>query len=214
MSDLQTAIQAYTELERKVDTVWAPLSQKVCGRCEKVCCKPVVCREAVESDWLRLVSEREYGEWVPADVEDRWESECMALRADGCLLAVGRPAICRGYYCPDVLDACSDIYEVIFYTFSAEIPWVVSKLTRRTDLITLERERLEQYAGRILRAVRRADQLFELSKTLLDEQAAKETKLKIALTLVCANSRFLKQGVKDRILEELAAEGLSLPEDV
>ena len=195
---LLEAVEAYTALEREIDAAWAPLVGRVCPTCPTPCCRVECGQEAVECAWLRLISTRDRGDWIGKDWADR--TPCAAMGPEGCTLAVGRPAVCRGYYCQPLLDACEDEHEVVFYTFVAELPRFVATLGRRRYLLHLEADELADSAERILQRVQLARKWLEVSRVLIDPQATAGQRDRTALTLACADTGWLKKQTRDEVL--------------
>ena len=112
--DLNGVIAAYVGLECGVQRVVADLSAAACAACGGQCCREEICRESVESPFLRAVIAADDTAPGPYDERAGW------MRADGCALAAGRPPVCYEYACSDVTDALHDslqvyLYEVVSY---------------------------------------------------------------------------------------------------
>ena len=87
----------YASLEARVQRLMKQACRPVCSACLKVCCRPEMCRESVESPFLALLRER--GETKPT-----WSEERGWLGSKGCTLSVGRPPVCYEFLCQAILE--------------------------------------------------------------------------------------------------------------
>jgi len=62
-----------------------------CATCTSICCKEEICRESVDSDFLRFILGSKVSEY---NEKDGWLS-----RTSGCTLKFGRPLICYEFFC-------------------------------------------------------------------------------------------------------------------
>ncbi len=81
----------HIEVESILQSLAALHAENPCASCLRVCCKEVLCRESVDSDFLRLVLGPQIGEY---SVNDGWH-----VSGSGCRLGYGRPLICYEYFC-------------------------------------------------------------------------------------------------------------------
>ena len=81
----------HIEVESILQSLAALQDDNPCGRCASVCCKEVMCRESLDSDFLRFV----LGPRTEAyDVDAGWY-----MPGSGCRLGYGRPLVCYEYFC-------------------------------------------------------------------------------------------------------------------
>ena len=89
----------HIEVEAILQSLAALQDDTPCARCTSVCCREVMCRESVDSDFLRfLLGSRVDG----YSVSDGW-----LVPGSGCRLSFGRPLVCYEYFCEqfDAQDA-------------------------------------------------------------------------------------------------------------
>lgn len=81
----------HIEVESILQSLVALQGDNPCARCTSVCCKEVMCRESLESDFLRFLlgplTER-------YSVSAGWHAP-----GSGCRLSYGRPLVCYEFFC-------------------------------------------------------------------------------------------------------------------
>lgn len=81
----------HIEVESILQSLAALQDDPPCASCRSVCCKEVMCRESIDSDFLRFV----LGPLVEAyHVDAGWYEP-----GSGCRLSYGRPLVCYEYFC-------------------------------------------------------------------------------------------------------------------
>jgi len=98
MSELNAIIERYGQLEIEIRLCMQHVCEPFCGRCQATCCRPVYCRESIDSPFLAEVHRR----FAPAA---RWDAALGWLTPTGCCLAAGRPPVCYEFLCRTILDA-------------------------------------------------------------------------------------------------------------
>lgn len=88
---LQTYIKRYTELETGIRELISEKGQSLCGSCTRCCCDAIICEEAIESPFLKLVHQQ----------TDLFSEKYGFLSETGCVLEKGRPPVCYEYFCDD-----------------------------------------------------------------------------------------------------------------
>ena len=90
-------LESVRDLHIRIETVLrqfsVPFNRVRCAECPAVrrCCKESICRESVESDFLRFVL---------GDTADTYDKKKGWLAPEkGCRLAYGRPLICYEFFC-------------------------------------------------------------------------------------------------------------------
>ena len=68
-----------------------------CSSCYKICCRPKMCQESLDSPFLVLVRNA-------SKQRTAWKKEQGWLGAKGCRLNLGRPPVCYEFLCQDILD--------------------------------------------------------------------------------------------------------------
>jgi hypothetical protein len=91
----------YAGLEIRVQRLMKTACGQTCAKCPKVCCRPEMCRESLESPFLALV--RKNSKPSPA-----WNPQKGWLGLEGCRLKVGRPPVCYEFLCNDILAGQKD----------------------------------------------------------------------------------------------------------
>jgi hypothetical protein len=200
-TDLQESIAQYAELDIEIGRLIAERLYHVCAQCPKPCCRPDVCQQAVESWWLRQVSEHVHGKWWPRDWPAR--DDCIAMTDSGCMLKAGRPAICRSFVCDKYTEAYGSLWEAVALSFLADLAWEVGHLSGRASLETLDEEDAPKHADRIARRIAAGRRQLELAKRLLDDEVSELAKHRIALRLLCEVPRVLRATTRRAILARL-----------
>jgi hypothetical protein len=88
---LHTYIKQYTELECGIRELISEKGQALCEACTCCCCDTIICEEAIESPFLKLVHQQ----------TDQFSDQYGFLSATGCVLEKGRPPVCYEYFCDD-----------------------------------------------------------------------------------------------------------------
>lgn len=78
-------------IENLLQQIGKRVSQTGCASCAKVCCEEVICRETVDSDFLRYILRDKIKEY---DKREGWFRQ-----GKGCSLTYGRPFVCYEYFC-------------------------------------------------------------------------------------------------------------------
>lgn len=88
---LQRIRALHIEVESILQSLAALQDDVPCASCASVCCKEVMCRESVDSDFLRFL----LGSRVEAyRVDAGWY-----VPGSGCRLSYGRPLVCYEFFC-------------------------------------------------------------------------------------------------------------------
>jgi len=203
--DLPRAIHEYAELERQIDQLVSERLDWVCAACEKRCCRPDVCRQVVESWWLREVSRHVHGKWWPDDWQSR--KECIAMTDRGCMLEAGRPAICRSFVCDRYTEAYGGLWEAAFFSFAADLPWEVGQVSHRVHVENMDEEDFPRYAARIAERVAEGRRLLQLARRLLDDGVREAEKHRVLLELLCRVPRCFRASTRRALLARLEAAG-------
>ena len=104
MDELKQVLKAYAAFEAEVGAFSSELWFQWCSNCREVCCKPVYCRETLESPFLFLLSKNHSPE-VFYSTQKAWLSET------GCRLSIGRPPVCYEFLCGTILGAQQPVIE-------------------------------------------------------------------------------------------------------
>lgn len=81
----------HIEVESILQSLATLHDENPCSSCSKVCCKEVLCRESIDSDFLRFVLGPRLDDY---SVNDGWH-----VPGSGCRLGYGRPLVCYEYFC-------------------------------------------------------------------------------------------------------------------
>lgn len=88
---LKTYIKQYTKLECGIRDLVSEKGQSLCASCTCCCCDTIICEEAIESPFLRMVHQQ----------ADQFSDQYGFLSETGCTLEKGRPPVCYEYFCDD-----------------------------------------------------------------------------------------------------------------
>lgn len=95
---LNRLLKEYAELERSVQELVNAQCRDICALCTSCCCRADLCEEALESSFLKLLHSR-----------NGLESDAYGfLTETGCALETGRPPVCYGFFCEELLAAQPD----------------------------------------------------------------------------------------------------------
>lgn len=83
--------EIHIEVESILQSLAALQDDNPCARCTDVCCKEVMCRESLDSDFLRFL--------LGSRVEDYRADAGWYVPGSGCRLGYGRPLVCYEYLC-------------------------------------------------------------------------------------------------------------------
>lgn len=81
----------HIEVESILQSLSALQDENVCASCTHVCCKEAICRESMDSDFLRFV--------LGPRAEDYDARQGWYQPGSGCRLSYGRPLICYEFFC-------------------------------------------------------------------------------------------------------------------
>lgn len=83
--------EIHIDVESILQSLAALQNENPCASCTQVCCKEVLCRESIDSDFLRFV--------LGSRVDDYSVSDGWLVPGSGCRLGYGRPLVCYEYFC-------------------------------------------------------------------------------------------------------------------
>jgi len=83
--------EVHIEVEAILQSLAALQDDIPCARCTSVCCREAMCRESLDSDFLRFV--------LGPRVEDYSVDAGWYVPGSGCRLGYGRPLVCYEYFC-------------------------------------------------------------------------------------------------------------------
>ena len=132
-------------------------NQNPCASCPHVCCKEVLCRESIDSDFLRFV--------LGSRVDDYNVSDGWLVPGSGCRLSYGRPLVCYEFFCekfeaqdwtqPKQLSRA--LKTVYANAFAGQHILVVEDISRITvHKLNIIYDRLEKLRGMANEALRRS----------------------------------------------------------
>lgn len=135
----------HIEVESILQSLSALHDDNPCANCANVCCKEAICRESIDSDFLRFI----LGSMV-----DRYSEKAgWYVPGSGCRLSYGRPLVCYEFFCErfDAQDwtrtrqlsrALKTVYAQVF---AGQHMLVVDDISRISDnKLKLIYERLEK----------------------------------------------------------------------
>jgi hypothetical protein len=83
--------EIHIEVESILQSLVALQDDTPCARCASVCCREVMCRESMDSDFLRFLLGPRAGDY---SADAGWY-----VPGSGCRLSHGRPLVCYEYFC-------------------------------------------------------------------------------------------------------------------
>jgi hypothetical protein len=195
---MKSIIGRYAELEMEIHRLVSARLGHVCKGCKKPCCRPEICREVVESWWLRNVSEHAHGRWWPED----WETaqRCIAIGSGGCILKAGRTGLCRSFVCDKYTQAYGDVWEAVFYSFAADLLMDVGALASGKSIEAMGEKAILAKADRIAERIERAHGLLAEAMALIDPAVGQAAKGRVALKVLAAVPRCLRATTQRAIL--------------
>jgi len=147
--------EVHVEVEAILQSLAALQDDIPCARCTSVCCREVMCRESVDSDFLRFV--------LGPRVDDYGVNDGWYVPGSGCRLSHGRPLVCYEFFCEkfDTQDAAqlrqlSRAFKALYArAFAGQHMLVVEDISRitanRLNLIYDKLEKLRDVANEALR---------------------------------------------------------------
>lgn len=148
----------HIEVESILQSLVALQDDNPCVRCTDVCCKEALCRESMDSDFLRFV----LGPWVDAySVDAGWY-----VPGSGCRLSYGRPLVCYEFFCekfesqgsPQPRQLSRAFKRVYAHAYAGQHILVVEDISRitahRLNVIHGRLEKLRALANEVLRRSR------------------------------------------------------------
>ena len=124
----KSALDGYAELESEIRTMISGLFGEVCALCTSSCCTPDICEESEYSAFLRAVR---VAHGKPSAFCDRfgWLTE------RGCGLTVGRPPVCYGFFCNEILDSMQERERIILRVLGRLLSWVGERAAGTRHLV-------------------------------------------------------------------------------
>lgn len=83
--------EVHIDVESILQSLAALQNENPCASCPHVCCKEALCRESIDSDFLRFVLGSRADDY---NLKDGW-----FVPGSGCRLGYGRPLVCYEYFC-------------------------------------------------------------------------------------------------------------------
>ncbi|WP_136078344.1 hypothetical protein [Pontiella desulfatans] len=150
---LKAYVEQYVELETGLQELVLMQCASLCAQCTSVCCDAVICREAIESPFLKQVHQQ-------ADLFDEQEG---FLTPTGCRLKKGRPSVCYEYFCDNQFFYQSDdrhagilqiLGSLLFHaTRNAQGETPLLEIMQEEELDRLDFQRLEEQMKESLQAL-------------------------------------------------------------
>jgi len=119
-SEFNDMLKAYVELEGEVREYISGLFSGTCALCTSTCCTPDICEESLDSAFLKSVRSVYEPDAIFCD-RYGWLTE------RGCALKCGRPPVCYGFFCNEIVDSLSERERDIIRVLGRIISWVGEK---------------------------------------------------------------------------------------
>lgn len=117
----------HIEIEQGLQHIGQLSNQPHCASCKTVCCHEHICRESVESPFLRFILGERAADY---DTEAGWFTP-----AKGCQLEYGRPLLCYEYFC---LKFTADELERSHASAAREFRAIYAKVWRGKHMLTID----------------------------------------------------------------------------
>ncbi len=115
--NIHDVIDAYVALELDIQSTIAGLFGQDCAICTSTCCTPDICEESCDSAFLRAVRQRYEPEALFCD-RFGWLTE------RGCALRSGRPPVCYGFFCNEIIATLSEHDKRVIRVLGRILSWV------------------------------------------------------------------------------------------
>jgi hypothetical protein len=114
---ISDAIDTYVALEEDIQAAISGLFGNVCALCTSTCCTPDICEESCDSAFLRAVRQRHEPDAMFCE-RFGWLTE------RGCALQHGRPPVCYGFFCNEIVEALSEQQRSVIRILGRLLSWV------------------------------------------------------------------------------------------
>ena len=91
---LHTLKDVHIAIEGVLQQIISTQTAESCSKCDNVCCNVDICRESIESDFLRFI--------LGPEITKYRDDTGWHMSGTGCRLKFGRPLICYEYLCSKV----------------------------------------------------------------------------------------------------------------
>jgi hypothetical protein len=147
----------HIEVESILQSLSALQNENPCASCASVCCKELLCRESVDSDFLRFV--------LGARVDDYSARDGWYVPGSGCRLGFGRPLVCYEFFCeqfdPQAVSTIRQLSHAFKQVYSRALAGqhilVVDDISTISEYrLTIIHDRLEQLKAQANAALRQS----------------------------------------------------------
>ena len=114
---ISDAIDTYVVLEADIQETISGLFGSVCALCTSTCCTPDICEESCDSAFLRAIRQRHEPNAMFCE-RFGWLTE------RGCALQRGRPPVCYGFFCNEIVEALSEEQRSAVRVLGRLLSWV------------------------------------------------------------------------------------------
>lgn len=170
--DIHKVIDAYVALETDVQSTIANLFGNDCALCTSACCTPDICEESCDSAFLRAVRQRHEPEALFCD-RFGWLSE------RGCALRSGRPPVCYGFFCNEIVEALSEHDKRVVRVLGRILSWVGERAIGQQHIVepTDDAELQKLKSTRVLERIDLGHKALEGVNSDLNGDPVSETQL-------------------------------------
>ncbi|MFT4579727.1 MAG: hypothetical protein ACI8PD_000690 [Nitrospinales bacterium] len=114
-------------IEKILQYISSQSSSATCSMCVNVCCKEDICRESIDSDFLRFILGRKATDYHK---DNGWFD-----KKTGCQITFGRPLVCYEYFCSQLK---SDVRVFKLQQLSKEFVNVYSRVFRERHILEVD----------------------------------------------------------------------------
>lgn len=151
-------VEEYKNLENTVRQRISDIGRPFCEGCSSPCCREDICRETLESLWLRTV-------WTSNQVDvSSYDDARGWLTVGGCALKAGRPPVCYEFFCSGIMASLGGAYQKYGLTALGNLMNFVGRgALGKSHLVTLSEpeELLNIHYGRIRKRIGEAYKALE-----------------------------------------------------
>ena len=117
----------HIDIEKILQYISSQNSSATCSKCINVCCEESICRESIDSDFLRFILGRKATAY---DIDNGWFD-----KNTGCQITFGRPLVCYEYFCSQLN---SDVRVFKLKELSEEFVNVYSRVFREQHILEVD----------------------------------------------------------------------------
>lgn len=162
-------VEEYRNLENTVRGLITDICRPFCESCPNPCCREDICRETLDSIWLRTVWTSNQVDRSSYDDAEGW------LTVSGCALKAGRPPVCYEFYCSRIMSSLGGAYQKYGLSALGNLMNFVGRgASGKSHLVTLSdpEELFNMHCGKIHKRIGEAYEALEDCMFLIRNDSA------------------------------------------